>query len=76
MVGDYIDTETGLQLLTHRYYDPATGRFMTRDPISYAGGISLYSHVTSNPVNFADPNGLGAEEIALAAVSLLPIRRN
>ena len=29
------DANTGLKLLGHRYYDPSTGRFLTRDP---AGG--------------------------------------
>lgn len=56
--GYYTDSETGLQLLTHRYYDPSTGRFLTRDPISYEGGINLYGYVTNNPVAFADPSGL------------------
>jgi RHS repeat-associated protein len=37
--GYYTDAETGLLLLTHRYYDPATGRFLTRDPIGVEGGL-------------------------------------
>jgi RHS repeat-associated protein len=37
--GYYTDGETGLLLLTHRYFDPATGRFLTRDPIGVEGGI-------------------------------------
>jgi RHS repeat-associated protein len=61
--GYYTDTETGLQLLTHRYYDPAIGRFLTRDPISYEGGINLYSYVGNNVINFADP--LGLDELTL-----------
>jgi len=36
--GYYTDTETGLLCLTHRYYDPGTGKFINRDPIGYAGG--------------------------------------
>lgn len=56
--GYYTDNETGLQLLTHRYYDPSAGRFLTRDPISYGGGINLYSYVKNKPVNFIDPSGL------------------
>jgi RHS repeat-associated protein len=56
--GYYSDNETGLQLLTHRYYDPTRGRFVTRDPISYDGGVNLYSYVTNNPINFLDPLGL------------------
>jgi RHS repeat-associated protein len=35
--GYYTDGETGLLLLTHRYCDPATGRFLTRDPIRFEG---------------------------------------
>ena len=56
--GYYTDNETGLQLLTHRYYDPSTGRFVTRDPIGYPGGINLYSYVQNGPVNAIDPLGL------------------
>jgi RHS repeat-associated protein len=54
----YTDVETGLELLTHRYYDPSNGRFLTRDPITFFGGINLYSYVKNNPVNFSDPSGL------------------
>ncbi|WP_155850477.1 hypothetical protein [Chthonomonas calidirosea] len=27
----------------HQYYDVAAGRFLTRDPIGYVGGINLYA---------------------------------
>ncbi|GIV15382.1 MAG: hypothetical protein KatS3mg022_0817 [Armatimonadota bacterium] len=37
------DVETGILLLTHRYLDPATGRFLTRGTIGLEGGINLYS---------------------------------
>ena len=66
-LGYYTDNETGLQLLTHRYYDPQSGRFLTRDPIGYAGGINLYSYVANNPINRADASGLTGEELALPA---------
>jgi RHS repeat-associated protein len=55
--GGYTDSETGLVLLTHRFYDPETGRFLTRDPIGYEGGINLYAYVGGNPVNWTDPLG-------------------
>jgi len=56
--GYYTDHETGLQLLTHRYYDPGAGRFITRDPSGYSGGINLYAYVENNPTGFIDPDGL------------------
>lgn len=43
--GYYTDGETGLILCTHRYYDPSTGRFLTRDPMGYGGGLNLYVSV-------------------------------
>ncbi len=56
--GYYTDTETGLILCTHRHYDPQQGRFLTRDPMGYGGGINLYSYVQNNPANAWDPLGL------------------
>ncbi len=52
---------TGGPLLTHyRVYDPALGRWLSRDPIAEAGGINLYGYVGGNPVNLIDPLGLFA----------------
>jgi RHS repeat-associated protein len=50
--------ETGLQCLSARYYDAGAGRFLTRDPISYAGGMNLYGYTGQNPDNHSDPSGL------------------
>ena len=56
--GYYTDGETGLVLCGHRYYDPARGRWLTRDPIGYAGGVGLYSYCQDEPVLWSDRNGL------------------
>lgn len=68
----YQSDETGLQLLGHRYYDPSTGRFLTRDPIK--DGRNWYGYCENNPAILADPNGLlpqrFAEQIELMEMAL------
>ena len=55
--GYYTDAETGLILCTHRYYDPSAGRWITRDPIGYEGGVNLYGYCGNQPVQGIDPSG-------------------
>jgi len=55
--GYYADVESGILLLTHRYLDPATGRFLTRDPIGAEGGVNLYAYVGNGVVLWNDPRG-------------------
>jgi RHS repeat-associated protein len=40
-----------------RYYDPASGRFLQRDPIGISGGPNTYVYCDNNPVVFVDPKG-------------------
>jgi len=44
-----------LYYLRARYYDPETGRFLGRDPISSG---NLYAYVGNNPLTYVDPYGL------------------
>ncbi|MDE2127639.1 MAG: hypothetical protein KGJ62_13715 [Armatimonadetes bacterium] len=55
--GYYSDTETGLQLLGYRYYDPAEGRFVNRDRTEYGGGVNLYGYAANGPTAGDDPDG-------------------
>ena len=55
--GYYTDLETGLILCTHRFYDPSNGRWLTRDPIGYRGGVNLYGYVGNDPGNYGDISG-------------------
>jgi RHS repeat-associated protein len=42
----------------YRYYDPATGRWPSRDPIGERGGLNLYGFVGNDGVNKSDKLGL------------------
>jgi|GEM_PF-3415369 len=42
----------------YRYYDPANGRFLQRDPIGIEGGLNVYEYVHSRPTLRVDPTGL------------------
>ncbi|MDP9930421.1 RHS repeat-associated core domain-containing protein [Variovorax paradoxus] len=55
--GQYFDEETGLHYNRHRYYDPASGRFVSQDPIGLAGGVHAMAYAP-NPLEFIDPLGL------------------
>ena len=53
------DDFTGLMYYRARMYDPALGRFISEDPIGFAGAnINLYGYVRNNPLNLIDPLGL------------------
>jgi RHS repeat-associated protein len=65
------DPDSGLMLLGARYYDPSIGRFISRDPIRYRGGVNLYGYCFNNPANDTDPSGLIAP--ALAALVLIGV---
>ena len=47
-----------LYYMRHRYYLPAIGRFISRDPIGLAGGLNLYAYANDDPVDLSDPTGL------------------
>ena len=54
----YQDAETGLLYYGFRYYDPNTGRWLSRDPIGEQGGVNLYGMVGNDAVNRFDFLGL------------------
>ena len=55
--GQYLDEETGLHYNRYRYYEPHSGRFISKDPIGLLGGINTHSYAP-NPIQWADPLGL------------------
>jgi RHS repeat-associated protein len=73
--GEQYDPDLGLYYLRARYYNPATGRFMSRDPEDYklrdANGTPVdpkalhkYLYAGADPINWIDPRGRSNEEVA------------
>lgn len=51
--------DSGLYLMGHRHYAADLGRFISRDPIGFAGGLNLFGTAFgNNPITFVDANGL------------------
>jgi RHS repeat-associated protein len=59
--GEQFDSDLGLYYLRARYYNPATGRFLSRDPLDGQAKIpaSLHKYLYANgdPINGIDPMG-------------------
>jgi hypothetical protein len=63
---------SGVQAVADRFYDPATGQFLTRDPLN-ALTRSAYGYVGGNPLNRVDPSGLDWSCITKPGSCDLPI---
>ena len=58
------DPATGLQNNLHRWCDAAVGRWLSEDPIGFAGAdANLYRYVRNEPVLRVDPEGLSDSEL-------------
>jgi RHS repeat-associated protein len=57
--GGIQDRETGLVRFGARDYDPQVGRWVSKDPIRFAGAdTNLYAYCHNDPLNCSDPSGL------------------
>jgi RHS repeat-associated protein len=57
--GGLFDQDTRLVRFGARDYDSVTGRWVTKDPILFAGGdTNLYAYASNDPINHHDSNGL------------------
>jgi RHS repeat-associated protein len=74
--GEQYDQDLGLYYLRARYYNPLTGRFMSRDPengnLSDQVSLHKYLYAGSNPVNYVDPRGRDLFEYAIESNAAIP----
>jgi RHS repeat-associated protein len=58
--------ETGLYYYGARYYDPAIGRFVTRDPLigtkESPQTLNRYVYCINNPLTYVDPTGMQSQD--------------
>ena len=55
---------TGLVNFRMRWYDPETGRWISKDPIGLSGGLNLYAFCGNDPLNRIDPFGRDGNDSA------------
>jgi RHS repeat-associated protein len=55
--GQRFDAESNLMYYKNRYYDPAAGRFIGRDPLGWSEGPNRYAYVGGMPTMAVDPVG-------------------
>lgn len=65
--GMFFHEPSGLYLTLYRFYDPETGRWLSRDPIGEEGGLNLYAYVSGNPSSLTDPLGLCECDLPLSS---------
>jgi RHS repeat-associated protein len=68
----YQDAETGLLYYGYRWYQPSTGRFLSKDLIEERGGANLYCFVGNEPVGTFDYLGREPVVIPRIVISLDP----
>ncbi|MCO1373827.1 RHS repeat-associated core domain-containing protein [Burkholderia multivorans] len=59
----------------HRYYDPGSGRFVSKDLIGLHGGINAFQY-TPNPVSSIDPLGLMGYRVATRTTQRVELARD
>ena len=66
----YTDRESGLIYYGVRFYNPAIGRFISRDPAAEQGGANLVAFVGNDAINHYD--SLGLKRVRITASAFIP----
>ena len=69
--------QNGLYYLHARYYSPAMGRFISEDPLGFAGDdVNLHAYTFGSPANLRDPNGTNPYVAGCAIGGLMDVSTN
>jgi RHS repeat-associated protein len=78
--GEQYDSDLALYYLRARYYNPSTGRFMSRDPENghptKPASLHKYLYAHGDPVNAKDPSGRMDDVIEVGLIDLWIAARN
>jgi len=73
--GEQPSADTGLTFMRARYYDPTSGRFISKDPVE---GVldnpqsqNGYSYAHNDPINLSDPSGEAIPLIGTACAAVI-----
>jgi RHS repeat-associated protein len=67
----YQDDESDMLYYGYRFYNPSTGRWLSRDPAAEAGGIGLYTLLANSPIGATDFLGLAGKDPSVEVINLL-----
>jgi RHS repeat-associated protein len=69
----FVEPRSGFAYFRSRWYDPATGTFLTTDPLGMGDSSNTYAGMALDPVNRVDPTGelSGPEILYLARLAAL-----
>jgi len=77
--GEQYDSDLGLYYLRARYYNPATGRFLSRDPDDHSilspNHLHKYLYANGDPVNSFDSTGRGDDEVDYALTQAMVVKK-
>lgn len=71
-----VQEEGGLHYMRARYFDGATARFISRDPLNSTAPrlLNPYQYAVGNPLNYGDPTGLKPFELPPSPQAPAPLR--